>query len=573
MPRTACLALIAICLAGGVAQPKPDGVDTRPVSVVADDLSLTEVLADVARQAGVGVVLRGTSVPDVTLSLKGVPFSDAMNVLADAFSLLSYWEQDTVVVWVLQEALSQVERELAAGRTETVTALCAVASSSDGTYGTQGQAAQVAVALNGLIQDRARRVLSGELTDAHLATALATAPTLDKDTRAALAATAVRLLLRDGDIDGALQAWDKGLQGSSQWAAKVAEAELLLHLHYTGDPRAADYFAASFNVDHAVALLNEGWRRKTYQDALHLARLYAKYAWAAGRSKDARTLEIAIESCLASPRLIQVTCVVDREATGDPQWQSRVRARVAKCSEAFQQQAGIQFAVTEMLSWDPPADSDFGNKYEALKAALAGRTPELTIGFILEVFQMTPAEFDAADKHFWVGFGCPHNGAFLLARDFSFESVVNDALTQWALSSETVAQTLTHEMAHMFGALHSDSPASAMYPASVSPPSFTFDEANRAIIQRHKWQDMSTGAMSLDEPELQGLIQDYRSMQTGSEMDNGARLEEARAHLALARLYERRRDPERAAEEARQVLAIGEPADIAAEAQEMLGTP
>jgi len=298
MSRMACLALIAVCLAGGVAQSKPEGVDTRPVSVVAEDLSLTEVLADVARQAGVGVVLRGNSIPNVTLSVKGVPFSDAMSVLADAFSLLVYWEHDIVLVWVVQEAVALAERELASGRTETVTALSAVASSPDGTYGTQGQATQVAIALNGLIQDKARSVLSGECTDAHLATALADAPTLDKDTRAALAATAVRLLLRGGDIDAALQAWDKGLRGSSQWAATVAEAEMLLHLHYTGDPRAVEYFAASFNVDHAAALLNEGWRRKTYRDALHLARLYTKYAWAAGRSKDARTLEIAIEGCL-----------------------------------------------------------------------------------------------------------------------------------------------------------------------------------------------------------------------------------------------------------------------------------
>ncbi len=570
MLRISSIALAVACACMGAGQCKPEGIDDRRVSVNAVDQSLSDVLADLSRQTGAGVVLRGTEIPRVTLSLRNVALSDALNALADALDLLAYWDKETLTAWVSEEALAQVARDLSAGRADTARALSAVAAGP--TYGSRQQGAKLAAALTELIRQQTRAVLSGQSTEAELARALSGAPALDKQTRISLAAAAVRLFLRDGDRDAALETWEQTLPGEGAWPGVVAGAELLLHLHYTGDSRAGRFFSDSFNLDHALALLAEGWRLKTYKEALHLARLQASYAREANRDRDARALEIGIQTRLDAPRLVEVTCVVDREATGDPEWQPRVRARVARVSEVFNKHFGIQFGVTEMATWDPEADGDFQNKYDSLKEALGGRRPELTIGFILEVFHMHPSEFNPAHKHFWLGFGCPHNGAYLLARDFSLEFEANDAVSQWALSPEAVSQTLTHEMGHMFGALHTEDPGSVMHPVSQTPPVFAFDDLNRRIVLRRKWQDLSCGMASLDEPELVGLIQDYRELARVTTIENGARQEEARAHLALAKLYTQRRAPDRAADELAQVLAIGEPVDVAAEAQMMLQT-
>lgn len=561
--------LAALTCAGSSVAQAPE-LDQKRVTLEADATSLADVFADLSEQTGVGVILKGADNIRATLALTNVLFADCMDALADMFSLLVVWEDDALVVQSLDDALAEADKLLARGRTEAIARLGALGDGTQAMYGSEKLRERVSEALRQFIEERTRSVLGNPQPQPALARALASLDLQDPQLRVPLAAVAVRGLSREGQTDEALALWDGFLQGENTPEAIVAWGELLLALHYSRSPKTAEFWSNSFVLFNAALVLHEGWRQGRYLEALHFARLNRQYAAACGRAQEAQALQSAIDACLGAPRVIQVTCAVDSEATTDPRCEAKIRARVAKCSEVFGQSFGIQFAIAEMIRWNPPSDNDFGRQYAALKAALGNRKAELTIGFILEVFQMHPGEFNPAHRHLWTGYGCPHMGAYLLTRDFAFEDVNDLAASEWTFSSGAVAETLVHEMGHMFGALHVDDNTSVMRPSSKSKPTFQFDAVNARVIKREKWKDFSRGVESLDEPELLGLVADYRELARMFSRPNGAQEEEARVHLALGKLYRQRWDPVRAVEQLKQVLAIGAPSEIVGEAKRML---
>lgn len=215
-----------------------------------------------------------------------------------------------------------------------------------------------------------------------------------------------------------------------------------------------------------------------------------------------------------------------------------------------------------MVRWNPPPVSDFDRQYDMLNAAIAGRKPELTIGFILGVITMRPGELDPGHRHLWTGFGCPHNGAYLLARDFSFEYSDGQQNTEWTWTPGTVAETLTHETGHMFGALHVDDPNSIMRPVWGDTPATAFDAINRQAILLHKWQDMNLGVESPTSPSCWRWWSATDNLPCSPSRPNGAAEEEARVHLAPAHLYAERGQEDLIRPELEAVLTIGVPTEI-----------
>jgi hypothetical protein len=531
------------------------------------------VLAELCAQSKVNLVYQATQVPKVTLALADRPLGEVLDTLADLFELVVQWDKTTLIVQALSDALQRASEQLTAGDATALNGLADLAAGRRLLRGSEALRRKISDGVMALVTKRADEIIRSPEQRPEEARALASVRSLDPSTRSALLAYAVRGYVRSGKLEEAWATWKEGLQGQRTWQAAFAGADLLLALSYTDAAKAQTFFEEAFDLDTSVALLQEGWRQRQYRAALHLARLTANLARAAGRTDDAQELSTAIDACLGLPRVVGVTCAVDAEAATDPRADEKVRTRVQQVSEVFERTAGIGFQVQEMMRWNPPADNEFDRQYEALKAALGRRRPELTIGFILEVFTAHPATLDLAHRHLWMGYGCPHMGPYLLARDFSFEYAIAGQTVELTLSPGSVAETLIHEMGHMFGALHVDDENSVMRPVSRDIPCHQFDELNARVIRRHKWQDMARGVESLDEPELLGLVQDYRELRTRSAKPNGADEEEARVHLALAKLYRERHDLSRAAERLRAVLEIGTPPEVVAEAQKLLSTP
>jgi hypothetical protein len=572
------VALAAACVPAGADGPAgaaspPVAAEAARVSLEAHDTPLSAVFADLSAQSKVDLIYQATQVPKVTLALADRPLREVIDTLADLFELVAQWDKGTLILRALPDALKYAGDQLAAGDAGPLNALADLATGRQPLHGSAALRQKLADALKALIAKQANEITASNTQRPDEARALAGVASLEPGTRWALLAYAVLGYVRESKLDLARATWEEGLKGQRTWQAAFATAELLLALSYTNAAQAQAFFAESFDVNTALAMLDEGWRQHQYRAALHLARLSVSLAQAAGRNAEAQALSAAIEEYLDSRRTVSVTCAVDADAATDPRADEKVRTRVAQVSEVFERTANIAFNVDEMMRWDPPSDNDFDRLHNALKAALGKRHPELTVGFILEVFTAHPATLDLSHQHLWMGFGCPHMGPYLLARDFSFEYTTTGHTTEWTLSPGSVAETLIHEMGHMFGALHVDDESSVMRPVSRDVPCHQFDELNTRIIQLHRWQDMAHGAESLDEPELLALVQCYRQLRTRSKNPNGADEEEARVHLALAKLYRERHDPARAADRLRAVLEIGAPPEVVAEAQKLLSTP
>jgi hypothetical protein len=545
-------------------------LNATPVTLHADDTALADVLAELAPQVSRPIVAGGQDLPAVTVSFNAVPFGEVMTALCDMFGLVAAWQEGTLQVHTFASALAQVDGDLTKGQATGLLSLKTALDVPGSVYGSPDLLEAAREALKSLVARRAEEALAGEEVPPALALALARVPWLPSETRAGLAVVAIRGHLAQGDLPGAMQVWHVELENQVSWPAIVVSAELFLALHHAGSPEAQTFWESTFNVNNAALLVQEGWNQKAYRQALHLARLNIQYAAATGRQADALSLGTAVQTCLDGPRNVDVTCAVDVEACSDPHCDDKVRARVASVSETFAREFGIQFTPRDMVRWNPPPVSDFDRQYDALKAAIAGRRPELTVGFILEVIGMNPTDFDPGHRHLWTGFGCPHNGAYLLARDFSFEYDDGNAATEWTFSAGTVAETLTHETGHMFGALHVDDETSIMRPVWGDTPATAFDDLNRRAILLHKWQDMDQGAESLDEPELLALVDCYRQLAVASARPNGAAEEEARIHLALAHLYAERGQEELVGPELQDILTIGVPTEIVTQAKDML---
>ncbi len=572
LPRRggARLLLLLALLVGSGARTQGAELDGRRVTLEAQARPLVDVFNDVAQQTGAGVIVRGIDDAKATLALTDVPLADCLSALAEMFALVITWEDGALVVRSVDEAVREADRQLLQGHTEALIALETVAAGGTPMYGSAGLRKRLSQKLADLVRERIEAVLRSPTPQPAAARALASLDGQEPRVRSALAACAVRGLAWQGQATEALLLWDRSLQGESTPEAITAWGELFVALHYGASPQAFDFWCRSYSPRYVAAYLQEGWRQGLYRQALHFARLNLRYAGAAGRPEQARAIQDAIAAYLQSPRVIQLTCAVDTEATTDPRCEAKLRARVAKCSEVYDALCGIQFEIAEFVRWSPPSDNDFDRQYAALKAALGSRRPELAVGFILEVFQVHPADFSPVHRHLWTGYGCPHMGAYLLTRDFAFEQANGREATEWTFSSAVVAETLVHEMGHMFGALHVDDPRSVMRPSSSATPTFRFDDTNAAIIRQAKWKSFSAGTESLDEPELLGLAQDYHTLARMSARPNGAGEEEARIHLALARLYRERRDTARAREQAQLVLAAGAPAPLLEQARALL---
>lgn len=572
MKTTFLLAAVALALTAPAAA-LPTEHHARTLTLEAEGRSLPDLFADLAQQAGVGVIVRGAERLSATLSVTDIPLGECLDLLAEMFALLITRDEKTLLVRPITQAAQEAHRQVLLGRSEGMAELIALARGAVPMYGPDKLRDKLARALDDLVQAETYSVLMNAEPDPLAATALAALDVHEPQVRGALAAAGLRGFLRRGQVAEALDVWDTILQGHTAPDALAAWGELLLTLHYGGSPQAFEFWRRTFTPFNVALLLQEGWRQGAFGDALHFARLNLQYAARSGRAAEASAVQSAIKRHLEATRVIRVTCAVDIEATGDTRAEAKIRARIAKLSEVFDDHFGIRFEIVEMLRWDPPSDSSFDRQYAALKNALGNRRPELAIGFILEVFQMHPSELRLPVDHLWTGYGSPHVGPYLLTRDFAFEHVTDQAASEWTFASGTVAETLVHEMGHMFGALHVDDDYSVMRPSPTGTPRFKFDAVNARVIGRQKWKDFTRGVESLDEPELLGLVNDYRELSRLSTRPNGAPEEEARVHLALAKLYSRRGEPNRALPHLREVVTIGAPTETVLEARRMLAAP
>jgi len=543
--------------------------DSKPVTVEATNAPLTRVLSDLAKQLGVGMISDGTDAVLVTLSLSDIPFRDCMDALADTFSVLATWEQGTLVVRTAKQVVGTAAEQLAEGRLELVRALTPIAFGETPHYGLPTLHTDLARRLVAVVDQASRESLSSGRLTPEFAAGLARLRLQNPANRSALAASAASGFLRQGQLESALQVYEQFLLADETKMASWAWGQLLTTLHYANDSRAPEFWERTFSYPKVAHVIEEAWRQKKYRDGLHFGRLNIRYANAQNRPRDAAQVQAAVEACLNARRVIDVTCAVDEEALGDPRSEAKVRARVAAVSKVFEEQFDIEFRVTEIIPWDPPATNGFEPQYRVLRRALGSRRPELTIGFILEVFEVHPSQFKIDHQHMWLGYGCPHMGAYMLTRDFSFEYSTDREALEWTLGAGAVAETLTHEMGHMFGALHVDDRNSVMQARSTGGRNSRFDELNTRVILTQKWRDFSSGVESLDEPELRDLAELYTELTGASQYPNGAAQEKARTHLALAKLYRSRLQFDLAREELEHVLAIGTPREIVVEAQAM----
>ena len=262
MRLTLALAACLLLCAAALAQPDGPDVDRRTVSVEAASRPLTEVLADLGRQIGAGVIGQGTDTTLITLSLAKAPFRDCMDLLADTFSLIASWEGQALVVRSIPQAVQAVDRRLAQGEIDALAALMPAASGQVALYGSDGLRKQLASRLQQVVADRTKEWLALGDIDPDLALTLASVPLQDPAQRPALVCLGVRGLVAQGRLEPALEAWNLHLRGDRSASTTTAWAQLFSALHYSASPFAVAFWQQSFSPERVADVLNQYWAAK-----------------------------------------------------------------------------------------------------------------------------------------------------------------------------------------------------------------------------------------------------------------------------------------------------------------------
>ncbi len=196
-------------------------------------------------------------------------------------------------------------------------------------------------------------------------------------------------------------------------------------------------------------------------------------------------------------RIVRVGVAVTEDVKTDLAWKEKFKQRLAYASKIFDTAFKIRFEPAEFYEWSLATDKlDSKLLFEDLKNAfpLENVKTDLVIG-LTRLKQLKDLgnlqDFDV------IGRTRPFSGYIVIR-------VPQNPLLK--IQEETV---LTHELGHLFGAVHTTNPDSIMAPIAGRQIPTAFDSSNREIIMLLREFDFRRSAHAIEERVVPQLLSSY----------------------------------------------------------------
>jgi len=192
-----------------------------------------------------------------------------------------------------------------------------------------------------------------------------------------------------------------------------------------------------------------------------------------------------LHPCAAGAREVSLEVLADEEFRSEEGWQDRVRSMIAAVAGEFERRFQIGFRVTRIREWRPPPDL----KSLELLAEDLDRTWERGDADMVVAF--------TARKDF----SGVHRGCAM------FRPAI--VVVKSSAGTEKAIQYLTHEMAHIFGAVHLIDKESIM---DLLGRGTQFDDVTSRLIALNRDRRFNTPEMPFPDERLTELIGIYQSV-------------------------------------------------------------
>ncbi|OGW81007.1 MAG: hypothetical protein A3G33_01365 [Omnitrophica bacterium RIFCSPLOWO2_12_FULL_44_17] len=199
-------------------------------------------------------------------------------------------------------------------------------------------------------------------------------------------------------------------------------------------------------------------------------------------------------------RELRVGVAVTREYQSNREWKPLFERRLAYASKIFQNEFQIKFKPAKYWDWNPSNENrDMTYLLEDLKSQFP--LNRMDVDFVIGLSRLfevkTPEEMKDVD---------------VIGRTQIFAGYIilrNPKKTLYQIQEETV---LVHEIAHLFGAVHTNESNTIMYPIVYRQIPTRFDMKNQDIIRLTRDMNFKEGQRSLDQKTAKLLINNYKQL-------------------------------------------------------------
>lgn len=223
-------------------------------------------------------------------------------------------------------------------------------------------------------------------------------------------------------------------------------------------------------------------------------------------------------------REIKIKAAVTESFKTNPAWENEIKDRILYANKVFEPALGIHFSLKEFIPWkieDERREMDL--LIEELRTFIPLGPGEMVIGFHQMSKELSPNQILDHDT---VG----------SAQYFKGFAVIRDPFQMLPDVQRNVI--LVHELAHIFGAIHSDAKDDMMAPQVPSFPVMALDQDNLEIMRQTRNVDFIRGLESLSDTSLDQMIRIYeRRIRTNPHAD---------FYHQLGLFYRRREQPAKA---------------------------
>ncbi len=197
-------------------------------------------------------------------------------------------------------------------------------------------------------------------------------------------------------------------------------------------------------------------------------------------------------------REIAIKAAVSPAFKTNPEWETDIRDRVLFANRLFEPVFGIHFTVRQTIEWTPEDETrPMDLLIEELRSFIALSPEEVVVGFHRMSRPLSKEVLSDMDT---VG----------QAQFFRGFVMIRDPFT--GLDSLHREVVFTHELGHLFGAVHVSDETAIMNAKLPFQPAQVFDTDNQDIIRSTRTLDFQKGLDSIPGESIDGLIRVYEKL-------------------------------------------------------------